>query len=61
MAGKLMLVDDKDIETWWGNAAITTHTSLKTQHNNVIKNIKHVFMGKNTAVMYNWIEWNTKI
>jgi formiminotetrahydrofolate cyclodeaminase len=60
MAGKLM-VDDKDIETWWGNAAITTHTSLKTQRNNVIINIKHVFMGKNTAVMYNWIVWNTKI
>lgn len=45
MAGKLM-VDDKDIETWWANAAITTHTSLKTQRNNVIKNIRRVFMGK---------------
>ena len=60
MAAKLM-VDDKDIEAWWGNAASTTHTSLKSQRNNVIKNIKNVFMGKNTAAMCNLIVWNTKI
>jgi hypothetical protein len=45
MAERLM-IQDQDIEQWWGSAAATTHTSLKTHRNNVINKIKKMFMGK---------------
>jgi len=45
MAERLMIEED-NIEMWWGSAATTTHISLKTHRNNVIKNIKKCFFGK---------------